>query len=78
MKKLIQVFDYLKMPHEYQTDLAVFFEAGNDTYHRWYPHYNWDYPDPDLKAGVNTWLREVGQMEGEGDEYFYVLIRVHW
>ncbi|MCK5292513.1 MAG: hypothetical protein KAR39_10925 [Thermoplasmata archaeon] len=78
MKKLLQVFDYYDMPDEYQVGLAVFFEAPNDSYHRWYPHHSWDYPGGDLKAGVNTWLREKGKMEGEGDEYFYVLIRIHW
>ena len=76
--QLLQVFDYFDMPHDYQVELACFYEAPNDSYHRWYPHYEWDYPDADLKAGVNTWLREKGGMTGEGDRYFFVLIRIHW
>lgn len=77
-KQWHQVFDYRHMPHEYQVELAVFYEAPNDSYHRWYPHPSWDYIDGDIKAGVNTWLREKGGMTGEGDENFYVLIRIHW
>lgn len=78
LKKRVQVFDYYDMPHEYQVELACFYEAPNDSYHRWYPHYEWDYPDGDFKAGVNTWLREKGGMIEDNERDFYVLIRIHW
>jgi len=63
-------------------ELSVFFEAGNDSYHRWYPHPNWKYPGGDLKAAVNTWLREKGgmtlEMETRKGEYSYILIHFDW
>jgi hypothetical protein len=73
----IQVFDWLKMPHPMDDEVAVFYEAGNDSYHRWYPHESWDYPGAELKQQVNEWLLEQG-MEIEEDKYFYVLIHISW
>lgn len=77
MKK-VQVFDWLKMPHSISEKVAEFFEAGNGSYHRWYPRDDWQYPGAKLKEEVNKWLLENGMEVDKDDKYFYVLIYVSW
>jgi hypothetical protein len=77
-KKLVQVFDALKMPVDMFNELCEFFEASNNSYHRWYPHDSWDYPKIELKTLVNLWLREHEMVEDVDDKYFYVLIHISW
>ena len=48
----IQVFDWLKMSHPMDDEVAVFYEAANDSYHRWYPREDWTYPGAELKQKV--------------------------
>lgn len=77
MKK-IQVFDWLKMSHPLDDEVAAFYEAGNDSYHRWYPREDWDYPGAELKQKVNEWLLKQGMEIDPDDKYFYVLIHISW
>jgi hypothetical protein len=74
----IQVFDWLKMPNSFSDDIAAFFEAPNDSYHRWYPGLDWTYPGAELKEKVNNWLLEQGMEIDENNKYFYVLIHISW
>lgn len=74
----IQVFDWLKMPSDIQDDVAAFFEASDDSYHRWYPDDSWNYPNKELKAKVNKWLLENGMVIAPNKKYFHVLIHVSW
>lgn len=76
--ELKQVFDASDMPGDIQDELAVFYEVANDSYHRWYPKDDWNYPGAELKKRVNEWLRANGMEEDLKDEYFNVLIRFSW
>jgi hypothetical protein len=76
--ELIQVFDWLKMPQDISDDLAVYFEASNGSYHRWYPDDNWKYPGERLKTKVNKWLLKNGMLVDTNNKYFYVLIYISW
>ena len=81
------IVDASSLPRDYYglnlwEKLATFYEAGNDSYHRWYPHPSWDYIDGDVKAAVNTWLREkagmTAEMEARRGEYSYILFHFSW
>lgn len=89
-----QVFNYLKMPHQFKTEETTILVGGggaaNDSYHRWYPG---KVSDPDevgaycmfrdeahRQAGqaLNEWLIDHGMKVDEADKYFHVLIFVSW
>ena len=58
-------------------NLANFYEASNDTYHRYYPESSWDYIKPTIKNELNDALQKVTifpeQLKG-----WYILLRFDW
>ena len=92
--KNIQLFDWLKMPHEFgecESTLligGVYEGCGNDTYHRWYPDrinkpfgkYEHFKTEQELNAGkkLNQWLLDEGMKIDKFNKYFHVLIHVSW
>lgn len=73
----IQVFDWLKMPGEWRDDFSEYFEAGNDSYHRWYPQPGWC-ANENLASKVNSWLDFNGMEIDPSDKHFFVLVHVSW
>ena len=88
MKK-IQVFNYIDMNKEVR-ELMWFFEATNDTYHRWYPK---DVKDSEEVGQfckfknkkeqnkfkiLNKWLIKNGMEIDDKNDYFHILIHMSW
>jgi len=76
--KLVQVFDWLKMPSQLNDEFLDWAECDNGAYIRWYPVENSIYIKSELKDKVNNWLLENGMEVDTNDQYFYVLIHVSW
>lgn len=76
--KLIQVFEWLKMPHELSDEFQAIHEASNDSYVRYYPNRIGNMVRYVSNPDMNAWLLEQGMENDIDDPYFYVLIHVDW
>lgn len=77
--KLVQVFDWLKMPHPLSTNFQDWAETNNDSYVRWYPNRISSYMRFEQGEELNNWLLGQGMdISNCDDPYFYVLIHVSW
>jgi len=88
--ELVQVVDITAVAFDIdlQEELAVAFEASNDSYHRYYPHESWTHIDEETKQTLNEVLLGVGVVfpdvlyrppkHPDGYYNFYVLLNISW
>lgn len=78
LPEFVTVVDASDLPRGVVEELSCFYEASNDSYHRYYPAADWDYVEPELKEKINARLKELGVSFPESLEHFHVLLHFNW